>query len=184
MKPSLGAISFLPLAVSAFGARSERNRHEVTDSDHHEVGAFIGGATESSDLRGAAKKIRSGLPQAAFSDSTSFETEDGCRRVCEEDVLDNDVCIGTPSNPVPNGEVWMFRDDLSNYGCCAIGRGACKECCPPSEEDELAFVNADEAELVRELFDEMETDINNFERFGEILDYDISTRLCYLMLPS
>lgn len=105
------------------------------------------------------------MPEAAaLGDGVFEQEEDECRLICEEDVLDNDVCIGTPTNPVPNGEVWMFsRDTRWSFGCCAFGLGACKECCPPTEDDRLAFQNADEALLVQTLFEGMGTDIENFD---------------------
>lgn len=109
--------------------------------------------------------LRSGLPQAAVSDgdSSSWGGSGECRSICEEDVLADDVCISTPTNPIPDGEVWMFSEDGWSFGCCAIGSGACKVCCPPSEEDKLAFENADVSGLVRALFDGMGDDINDFD---------------------
>lgn len=123
-------------------------------------GGSGGHVTEMSKER-AAQMLRSGLAPAALSDGAS--EQDDCERVCEEDVLADDVCIGTLTNPVPNGEVWMFSQDSWSWGCCAFGRGACKVCCPPSEADKLAFENADVPTLVRALFDGMGDDIESFD---------------------
>mmetsp|Transcript_14112 Transcript_14112/g.30161 ORF Transcript_14112/g.30161 Transcript_14112/m.30161 type:complete len:382 (+) Transcript_14112:197-1342(+) len=177
---------FLLLSTAfASGAGSERTRLGVADPDHHEmVESFTErlrrGATYTPDNHGmvrsfmdwitfAAEKrqggVRPGLPEASALDNGVFEQEeDECRLICEEDVLDNDVCIGTPTNPVPSGKVWMFsRDTRWSFGCCAFGLGACKECCPPTEDDRLAFQNADDALLVQSLFEGMGTDIENFD---------------------
>mmetsp|Transcript_37271 Transcript_37271/g.68483 ORF Transcript_37271/g.68483 Transcript_37271/m.68483 type:complete len:389 (-) Transcript_37271:141-1307(-) len=189
MKAFPGAI-FLLLSPTVFAsdAGSERIRHGAADPDHHEmVESFTEriprGATDDPDhhemvrsfmdwITFAAKKryggVRPGLPQAAaLSDGVFEQEEDECRLICEEDVLDDDVCIGTPTNPVPNGEVWMFsRDTRWSFGCCAFGLGACKECCPPKEEDRLAFEDADDvydALLVQSLFEGMDADIENFD---------------------
>mmetsp|Transcript_37272 Transcript_37272/g.68485 ORF Transcript_37272/g.68485 Transcript_37272/m.68485 type:complete len:386 (-) Transcript_37272:141-1298(-) len=186
MKAFPGAI-FLLLSPTVF-ASDAGFRHGAADPDHHEmVESFTEriprGATDDPDhhemvrsfmdwITFAAKKryggVRPGLPQAAaLSDGVFEQEEDECRLICEEDVLDDDVCIGTPTNPVPNGEVWMFsRDTRWSFGCCAFGLGACKECCPPKEEDRLAFEDADDvydALLVQSLFEGMDADIENFD---------------------
>jgi len=185
MKAFPGANFLLLPTVFASGADSERTRHGVADSDHHEMAeSFMEhlrrGATYTPDNREmlwsfmdwitfAAEKrqggVRPGLSKAAaLGDGVFEQEEDECKLICEEDVLDNDVCIGTPTNPLPNGEVWMFsRDTRWSFGCCAFGLGACKECCPPTEDDRLAFQNADDALLVQSLFEGMDTDIENFD---------------------
>jgi len=147
----MNVVCLLAFLGSAFAESPEKGT--AGDNDRHVMKVREGGATS----------LRSGLPRAALSDST-FEQEDECRSVCEDDVLDNDVCIGTATNPVPNGEVWMFnRDTWWSYGCCAFGLGACKECCPPTEDDKLAFENADDAVLTQNLYTGMGADIENFD---------------------
>lgn len=114
--------------------------------------------------RNAVPMIRSKLPPVAVSDgaSSSWGSND-CRSVCAEDVLGDDICIATSTNPIPDGDVWMFDRDESRYGCCAFGMGACKVCCPPSEEERRAFEEADIDGMVRALFHEMDVGIDHFD---------------------
>lgn len=117
----------------------------------------------------SATKLRPGLARAAVSDGAASSRGE-CRSVCEDDVLSDDVCISTRFNPVPNGEVWMYERDGWRFGCCALGHGACKVCCPPSEEDRQAFEDADIHGMVRELFDGTGADLANFDDESNVED--------------
>jgi len=55
------------------------------------------------------------------------------RMVNAKKVCHSDNCVGTLTNPIPNGEHWMRVGQASSSGCCRFSKKACDTCIPPKD---------------------------------------------------